>query len=181
MKKIKTIIFLVFVLCAVFAINTGLFQGQLNRFGIMPRELNGLAGIVFSPFLHGSVSHLLNNIVGLSIFALITMTHGIRYFWRVSFLIIVLGGFGVWLFGRNNVHIGASGWIFGLWALSIANAWYNRSLKTFLIAIVVILLWGGMILGVLPSQPQISFEAHLFGALAGVLIAAKLPRQWRRK
>lgn len=147
----------------------------------MPRQVDGLIGIVFSPFLHGNTSHLFNNIIGLGIFALITMSHGIRYFWRVSFLIILIGGLGVWLFGRNNIHIGASGWIFGLWALSIANAWYNRSVKTFIIAIIVIVFWGGMILGVLPSAPQVSFEAHLFGALAGILAAAKLPKQWRRR
>ncbi|HEY7772679.1 MAG TPA: rhomboid family intramembrane serine protease [Marinagarivorans sp.] len=174
------------MLSAVFIINMVFFNGQLNRLGIWPRETHGLAGIALSPLLHLNINHLLNNLVGLGIFALLTMSHGLGYFWRASAMIILLGGFGVWLLARPNIHIGASGWIFGLWSLNIVNAWYNRSFKTFVIALVVIIVWGGMILGVLPSQPGISFEAHLFGALAGVAFAAQhsrlsSPRRKRRR
>lgn len=75
------------------------------------------------------------------------------------------------MFARTASHIGASGWVFGLWSLSIAMAVFDRSLKNIVIALIVVFLYGGMIYGVLPGDPRISFEAHIFGAIAGVLCA----------
>lgn len=174
MQSLRWLLWLNGLLIAVFVINALLFGGALNAFGIYPRTEAGLIGIATSPWLHGSLQHLLNNLAGLSIFAFLTLSYGKRYFVSASAIIILIGGLGVWIFGRPNIHIGASGWIFGLWALALGNAWFHRSLKTLFIAIVVIILWGGMALGVLPSDPRISFEAHLFGAIAGILAAAAL-------
>lgn len=180
-KKIRIILFFNAVFIAVFFINALLFNSALNQWGIYPRTLQGLWGILFSPFLHGNIMHLVSNLIGFSIFSFFVMMHGAKHFYRASLAIILLGGLGVWLFGRGNVHIGASGWIFGLWALNIANAWYERSFKSILIAITVVVLWGGMIFGVLPTQAHISFEAHLFGALAGIIFSARLSKLLRRK
>jgi membrane associated rhomboid family serine protease len=78
----------------------------------------------------------------------------------------------VWAFGRDANHIGASGWIFGLWSLVIATAWFNRKFIHILIAIAVIIFQGGMVFGLIPGNPKISYEAHIFGAIAGVMCAA---------
>jgi membrane associated rhomboid family serine protease len=161
----------------IYLINTIIFNGALNNFGIKPRNINGLVGIVVSPFLHANLAHLLNNLVGFSIFSMLIMLQGLRYYWRASVIIIVLGGLGVWLFGRSSVHIGASGWIFGLWALCIANAWFTRNFKNFVIAALVVLVWGGMVFGVLPKNTYVSFEAHLMGAIAGIIAAAMLKKK----
>ncbi len=176
-KKIQTIAALAGIMVLIFLINSLLLNGALNNLGIKPRTTHGLIGIAVSPFLHANLIHLLNNLVGFSIFSALIMLQGLRYYWRASVIIIVLGGLGVWLFGRSNVHIGASGWIFGLWALCIANAWFTRSFKNFLIAAVVVVMWGGMVFGVLPKNPYISFEAHLMGALAGIVAAALLKKR----
>ncbi len=90
---------------------------------------------------------------------------------RVSIIVIGLGGAGVWIFGRSSVHIGASGLVFGSFGYLVARGWYERKISSILVAIVVIILYGGLITGVLPTPGLLSWEAHLFGLIAGVLAA----------
>lgn len=152
--------------------------GALNSFGIHPRQIGSAYTIVTAPFLHRDFGHLGNNLVAFAVLAgLCLFNNGTRYFFKASALIIVLGGALVWLLGRGNTHIGASGWIFGLWSLAMAQAWYDRSARNFAIAAGVAIFYGSMILGVLPGQTGISFESHLFGAIAGVIAASVLARK----
>lgn len=147
------------------------FHGWLYQFGLMPRQLGSLPWIYTAPFLHGSLVHLLNNLAGFFIFSSLLFVHSLqRYLWS-SFFIITLTGVLVWSFGRDALHIGASGWIFGLWSLTIAIAWFDRRIINILIASAVIFFYGGMLWGVLPSDPRVSFESHFFGAIAGVICA----------
>lgn len=155
-------------------------DGRLRIFGILPRDGSSLLFIFTAPFIHGGWLHLINNSIGFFIFSALCLVRGKRFYCQASLLIVVVGGLLVWLFGRPAIHIGASGWIFGLWSLSIALAWFERSVVNFLVAVVVVVFYGGMILGVLPSNPNISFEGHAFGALAGVLAAALYGRRSRR-
>ena len=145
--------------------------GQLNQFGIFPRDPDSLPYIYSSPLLHGNLSHLINNLIGLAIFSWLCLLRTIRLYVWSSLFIVTLTGILVWLLGRPAMHIGASGWIFGLWSLSIALAWFDRRPLNILIALVVVFLYGGMIYGVLPQDAAISFEAHLFGAISGVIAA----------
>ncbi len=149
----------------------------LLHYGILPRHLDALPGIVAAPFLHGDWAHLFNNLMGLAVLGFLCLLRGARYFLKASLIIILLTGALVWLFGRESFHIGASGWVFGLWSLNIALAWFDRSWKSFAIAFFVIFFYGGMIFGVLPTNPYISYEAHLFGAISGVVAARMLSRQ----
>ncbi|MFT5085242.1 MAG: membrane associated rhomboid family serine protease [Lentisphaeria bacterium] len=168
-------------LLAVHIVNMVL-DGNLNRFGIYPRDVHTLYSIVLAPWLHGSWAHLLNNLVGISIFSgLCMLLRGVRFYWQSSMFIILMTGALVWLFGRPAVHIGASGWIFGLWSLSIALAWFQRSFLNVCVAIFVALFYGSMIFGVLPSNGMISFESHLFGAISGVVCAYVMTRKSARK
>ncbi len=89
----------------------------------------------------------------------------------VSVFIILVGGLGVWALGRPAIHIGASGLVFGYFGYLVAVGWYERRLGSILTAIVVVALYGGLIAGVLPTPGLISWEAHLFGLIAGVLAA----------
>lgn len=147
------------------------FQGWLYQFGLIPRQLDSLPGIYIAPFLHGDSGHLINNLVGMFIFSSLLFVHSLsRYLWS-SFFIITLTGVLVWCFGRSALHIGASGWIFGLWSLTIAIAWFDRRFLNILIALAVAFFYGGMLWGVLPTDPRVSFESHLFGAIAGVVCA----------
>lgn len=169
--RVKVIAGLSAVMSAVYVVNVFL-HGELIQWGIIPRDTKTWYHVVTAPFIHGSYAHLFNNIVGLSIFSAICLLRPIRYFAVASVFIVMLSGALVWAFARPAVHIGASGWIFGLWSLSIVAAWFERSLKSLLIAFLVVFFYGGMIYGVLPTQPGVSFEAHLFGVLAGAVFAA---------
>ncbi len=136
--------------------------------GILPRTIQGLPGIVFAPFIHGSFNHLLVNTVGLFGLSWMVAWRGAGYFALCTASIIIIGGLGVWLFGRFNYHIGASGLIFGYLGFLVARAFVEKSFRAILFAALVVFLYGGMIWGILPSDPRISWEAHLFGLLAGV-------------
>lgn len=94
-----------------------------------------------------------------------------RDFLRASAFIVLGSGLLVWLFARHGLHIGASGWLFGLWGLLLARAWFQRSLIDLLFAALVLFLYGGWLFGLVP-QPGVSFEYHLAGALCGVCYAA---------
>ena len=92
-------------------------------------------------------------------------------------VIILVSGVGVWLLGRSGYHVGASGLIFGYFGFLIARSWYERSFSSILIALVTIVLYGGILLGVLPTRAGMSWEAHLFGLLGGILAARLVPRE----
>ncbi len=99
------------------------------------------------------------------------MLHGRQTFFEISIIIILVGGTALWLFGRSSYHVGASGLIFGYFGYLVSRAWYERSLKSIMMAFVTIFLYGGIIWGLLPIFSRISWEGHLFGLLAGILAA----------
>ena len=169
-KKINLIVGLCVVMVGVHVANL-LLEGALLPYGIAPRNVHSLPYIFTAPFIHGSWAHLLNNLFGLCIFSALCLLRGSRFYIQSSLFIIALTGLLVWGFSRPATHIGASGWIFGLWSLSIAIAWFQRSFANFAIAVFVLIFYGGMAYGVLPGKAHISFESHLFGALAGVICA----------
>ena len=150
--------------------------GALYALGLEPRRIDGADGILFAPWLHGDFGHLASNLTAFAVLAGLTLIDGVKRFAKASAIIIIGGGLMVWLFGRSAVHVGASGWIFGLWAMVMAQAWYDRRWRNILIALGVLIFYGSMALGVLPLQPGISFEGHLFGAIAGVFAARVLAR-----
>jgi membrane associated rhomboid family serine protease len=143
----------------------------LNIWGVLPRYSGSLPGVLFAPWLHAGWWHLLNNLPGLMLLGWLAMLGSLRQFLAASAFIIVGSGLLVWLFARPGMHLGASGWVFGLWGLLLARAWFERSLGNLLVALLVLFYYGGWWLGLLPSQ-GISFEYHLFGVLCGVTYAA---------
>lgn len=151
--------------------------GFLKSFGIQPREIGSAYTIATAPWLHANFLHLGSNLAALVVLGSLVLLNGLRYFVKASALIIAVGGILVWLFGRDANHIGASGWVFGLWSLVIALAWFDRSPRNIAIALVVVFFYGGMVFGVLPTQSYISFESHLFGAVAGVFAAFTLSKK----
>jgi membrane associated rhomboid family serine protease len=151
--------------------------GALLAFGIAPRDLDSAYTIFTAPWLHADFGHLFGNLASFVVLATICLINGIRYFVKASLLIITITGALVWLLARDNIHLGASGWIFGLWALVIALAFVDRSWRNIGIGMAVLFFYGGMIMGVLPTDGYISFESHLFGAIAGVVTALILSRK----
>lgn len=142
----------------------------LSSYGLNPRHIDGLKGIVLGPLLHSSWSHLLSNIVPFVVLGWFVSLISVRRFLAVSATIIVVGGLMVWVMGRPGVHVGASGWVFGLWGYLIGRGWFERSFQSIAVALVVLALYGGLVFGLLP-QHGVSFESHLAGAVAGILAA----------
>lgn len=148
---------------------TTLTGGGLTALGIEPRTVNGLFGIFFAPFIHSSWGHLFSNLPPLVILSVLLMIPSVKHYIKASLFIIIVGGLLVWLFGRTAVHVGASGWIFGLWALLIYQGIFRRKPLDIIIGIVVLIYYGGMISGLFPGQQFVSVESHLSGAVAGIL------------
>lgn len=151
-----------------------LFALPLEQFGILPRTIRGLPGILFSPLLHGNLHHLLANSVPLFVLLVLLLSNPQYRPYRALGLIWLASGFGTWLIGRGGaVHIGASSIVFGLAAFLIVAGLTVRSWRSALIAIFVFLFYGGIFYGALPQQGPISWEGHLCGAMAGVWAARR--------
>lgn len=145
---------------------------RLNvAFGLIAREFVGLDGIVGMPVLHGSFEHLMSNTPPLLVMGGLLAATATRALVAVNAIIIAVGGALVWLFGSTAIHIGASGLVFGWLGFLILRGLVDRSPVTLGASLLVGLLYGTMIWGVLPGQPGVSWEAHLFGALAGATAA----------
>ena len=138
---------------------------------LVPRRVDGLPGILSAPLVHGSFAHLLANTFPLPILGGMVVIRGGAYYLTTTFPIVVLGGLGLWLLGRDAAHIGASGLLFGYFGFLVARGYYERRLGSIAVSIVVVVAYGGMIAGVLPRDDQVSWEAHLFGLIAGGLCA----------
>jgi membrane associated rhomboid family serine protease len=152
-----------------------LFHLPLERFGIIPRTLPGLVGILFSPLLHGNMHHLLANSVPLFVLLVLLLSNPRYHPYRTLALIWIASGLGTWLIGRGDaVHIGASSIVFGLAAFLIVAGLTIKSWSSALVAIFVFLFYGGIFYGVLPRSGPISWEGHLCGALAGAWIARRV-------
>ena len=140
----------------------------LGVWGLYPRKLTGLTGIVTAPLLHGSLPHLISNT-----FPLLFLGTTLYFFYdriagRVWFNCWVITGVLVWLFGRDAYHIGASGLVYGLASFLIFFGIFRRDMRSIFISLIIFLIYNTMFYGVLPNHPGISWESHLFGALVGL-------------
>ncbi|MEO8193485.1 MAG: rhomboid family intramembrane serine protease [Gemmatimonadales bacterium] len=162
-------------------IATWLTGGALLSLGIIPRTLLGLRGIVFAPFLHASLAHLLTNSIPFVLLGWLVMLRDSRHLFPVTVAAMVGSGLTAWLLGApGSVHIGASGVIFGYLGFLMLAGWYARSVPSILLSILVTVVWGGLILGMMPGNAGISWQAHAGGFIGGVLAArhfrANVPR-----
>ncbi len=151
---------------------------RLDQYGVQPRSDEGLRGIVFAPLLHGGWDHISANTGPVLVLGFITLATGLLRGLVATAVIWLVGGIGVWLVaGSNSNHIGASGLIFG-WIvyLAIRGIW-NKQLWEIALGIGVLILYGGALWGVLPGQPGISWQGHLFGAVGGGLAALLLTNE----
>ncbi|MDX1613150.1 MAG: rhomboid family intramembrane serine protease, partial [Candidatus Promineifilaceae bacterium] len=148
------------------------FQGALDELGVQPRSTVGLRGVLLMPFLHRGFGHLLANTLPFLVLGWLVMVRRLADFFLVTIVALLTSGLGVWLFGGSqSVHIGASGLVFGYFGYLILRAYFERSVASILVAGVVILLYGGLIWGVIPLQAGVSWQGHLFGFVGGALAA----------
>jgi membrane associated rhomboid family serine protease len=151
-----------------------LFNLPLTRFGIVPRTVSGLWGILWSPLLHVNVTHLMANALPLFVLLVLLLSQATYAPYRTLALIWGLSGLGTWLIGRSHsIHIGASSLVFGLAAFLIVAGLMVKSWRSAAVAVFVFVAFGGIFYGVLPRAGPISWEAHLCGVVAGALTAAR--------
>jgi len=156
-------------------------HNQLDYNGIEPREADGLWGILWAPGLHHGWDHLFANTLPVIVLGFITLLAGIGRGLAATAIIWIVAGVGVWLTGATgSVHLGASSLIFGWLTFLISRGWFARNLVQIGIGLVVLAIYGSVLWGVLPGQPGISWQGHLFGAMGGVLAGWVLSGDERR-
>lgn len=178
---LSAVVVLAFVglLYVVEGIDTAL-GGRLDYNGVIPRDFDQWDNIAWSPLLHGDWTHLTGNAVPLLVLAYLATSGGIKQFLQITAVIWLTSGLGVWVFGSFGFHIGASGLVFGFLAFLLVRGIFARSPLQIVLAVVVFAVYGAALWGVLPGQPGISWEGHLFGALGGVLAAWGVARDAKR-
>ncbi|MEG3765728.1 rhomboid family intramembrane serine protease [Alteromonas sp. 14N.309.X.WAT.G.H12] len=169
-NQLKLLAVIAAVLIIIEVINL-LTANSLNQFGVLPRALPYLPYIFTAPFLHASAGHLMTNLVPLLLFIWLSLQWGNRTFWLTTLTICLIGGIGVWLFGRSAVHIGASGMVYGYFGFLLLAGFRTRRAPYIIISVLVAILYGGMLFGILPTRTFVSFEYHLFGFIGGLIAA----------
>ncbi len=154
--------------------------GSLLMLGVIPRTVIGLRGILFAPFLHGSLAHLIANSIPFVILGWLVMLRDPRHFLPVTLAAMLGSGIMAWMIGApGSIHIGASGLIFGYLGFLMLSGWYARSIGSIVLSLLVTVVWGGVLLGVMPGEAGISWQAHIGGFVGGFL-AARAYRTSRR-
>lgn len=149
---------------------------NFSKLGVLPRELNGLPGILTSVFVHGDLGHIASNSIPLLVLGMMLF-----YFYKkiakVTFIWIwLISGIWLWIGGRNSAdyplyHIGASTLIYGLATFLFFSGVFRRHLRLMVVSAMVVFLYGSIMWGIFPFKTEMSWEGHLFGAIAGVLVA----------
>lgn len=169
-KTARNLFIFIVVLWGVRIIDT-LLPIDLCQFGIVPRNLTGLLGLIFAPFLHANYFHLISNTFPVFALLFILFSFYPKEAWIVILESVLIGGGLVWLFGRSASHVGISGLIYSLAAFLIVAGIYKKDIKSLVISVGVLIAYGGLIWGIFPGRYWISWEGHLFGALAGGIVA----------
>lgn len=169
-------ILFVLLIWLVFAIEIR-FGYRFNKFGVFPKTLKGLRGILFSPFIHSGISHLYSNTIPLFV-----LSSALFYFYRpIAFKVIgygiLLSGLITWLIGRPSYHIGASGLIYVLFSFNFFKGIFAKHYRLIALSMLVIFLYGSMFIYAFPIDEQISWEGHSAGLITGLLFALIFRKQ----
>ena len=151
---------------------------DLDQYGIEPREPDGLLGVVAAPFLHAGFGHLIANTAPFLLMGAVIALSGLRRIALVTLIVGAISGIGTWLVGgEDTLHLGASGLVFGFGTYLITRGIFSRNLIHLGVGAFVALTWGLALLGGLIPRYGVSWQAHLFGAIGGVLAARWLARR----
>lgn len=149
------------------------FHLNLSRYGILPRNAKGLIGILTGPFIHSTngYQHLLNNSIPMFVLTWLLFYNFRDTAPKIFIFTYFFTGLLVWIFGRENYHIGMSGVIYGLASFLMISGFLTKHLRVAAISLLVVFLYGSLIWGIFPHDPRISFEGHFFGFFVGALLA----------
>lgn len=163
-------VLLVGLMWIVFAFDQ-VYHLDLYRAGVMPRSLKGLLGIISSPFIHADLGHITNNSTAALVLGWLLVYFYPKAAWRVLLACWIMGGLWVWTTARHSYHIGASGIIYGLAAFLFFSGLFRRRITLMAVSLIIVFMYGSMWWGVLPLMPHVSWESHLFGGIAGAIMA----------
>ena len=163
----ETLAIIVSIPWAVFILNSLMGQ-RLFILGIIPRRLYGLPGILFAPLLHANFNHIFFNSIPLIVLSNFILIQGLSYFLLATISITLISGFLVWCFAKSGIHLGASGVITGYWGLLVMNIYQEGTFTAVILGIISLYYFAGIFLGIFPREKGVSWEAHLFGLLAGL-------------
>ncbi len=147
------------------------FSLSFASFGVYPQKFSGLSGIVFSPFIHKDFTHLLNNSYPILILGAILFSSYKKIASQIFIWLFFISGFLLWIIGRPSFHVGASGVIYALASFLFISGIIRKNPRLAAVSMLIIFLYGSMIWGVLPTNMSISWEGHLSGFIAGILVA----------
>ena len=165
------------------------FSVDFTEFGIFPRTVEGLRGIIFSPFIHSDIGHLFHNTIPLFVLSLSLFYFYRKLSWQVLVLGIIFSGLLTWIIGRPAFHIGASGLIYVLASFLFFKGIFSKYYRLVALSLIVVFLYGGLLWYVAPIDPKISWEGHLSGLMSGFVFALiyrksviKAPKyEWEKK
>ncbi len=171
-QAVQLVVVVLALMWVVEVVDALILDSRLDQQGIVPRSWGGLDGILWAPILHGGFGHLVANSVPFLVLGWFIALDGPRRWLSVTVFVALLGGAATWLLARSAVHIGASGLVFGYAGFLLVAGFVEKSIKGIVVAIIVGVLFGGMVLrGITPVSSWVSWESHLFGLMAGVLAA----------
>ncbi len=148
------------------------FGYNFNKWGVQPQKWSGLKGILFSPFIHGNIKHLYSNTLPLLILSTALFYFYRAIAWKVLGLGLLLSGLGTWFLGESgSVHIGASGIVYLLSSFLFFKGIWSKNYRLIALSLIVAFVYGGMVWGMLPIEEKVSWEGHLSGFAAGILLA----------
>lgn len=170
----------VFLMLFVKVVEIG-FDTSFVTLGVYPRDARGIFGVITSPFIHKDWTHLFGNAVPIVVLGGLFVYFNNRNYKEIGLLLFVISGFWLWTLGRPSHHIGASGIVYALAAYLVTFGFVIRNPASLAITFLVVLFYGSLIWYVLPIKEGMSWEAHLSGALCGVLLAVYYGREYKRK
>ena len=147
------------------------FDYDFTEYGVLPRKFNGLVGILFSPLIHSDVNHLLSNSLPVIILCLLIFNFYSQIAKKILIYLYFISGLWLWCIGRESFHIGASGLIYAMASFLFFSGILRKNSQLSAVALLVIFIYGGLFWGLFPIHKNVSWEGHLTGFIAGILVS----------
>ena len=172
-KNLKSLKFSVIILIIIWSVKLFeiVFDYDFTEYGVLPRNFNGLKGILFSPLIHSDVNHLLSNSLPVIILCLLIFNFYSQIAKKIFIYLYFISGLWLWCIGRESFHIGASGLIYAMASFLFFSGILRKNSQLSAVALLVIFIYGGLFWGLFPIHKNVSWEGHLTGFIAGVLVS----------
>lgn len=172
-KKLKSLNFSVLLLIIIWSVKLFeiIFGYDFKQYGVLPRNFNGLIGILFSPLIHSDVNHLLSNSLPIIILCLLFFDFYSQIAKKIFIYLYFISGLWLWCIGRESFHIGASGLIYAMASFLFFSGILRKNTQLSAVSLLVIFIYGGLFWGLFPIYQNVSWEGHLTGFIAGILVS----------